>query len=117
MVIVSEKGTFIMPDVSADVPLPLENAYVHGIALGDILEWEGIAYFEGEEAGGGGGSNGNGFYKLNLSGSPVPQSPGNYMLKGDLTAVASPPNLASRSVLLTKIGCQRIVSSLSVKRS
>jgi LysM repeat protein len=82
VVIVSEKGTFIMPDVSADVPLPLENAYVHGIALGDILEWEGIAYFEGEEAGGGGGSNGNGFYKLNLSGPPLPfPGPGNYIVK------------------------------------
>jgi LysM repeat protein len=72
VVIVSEKGTFLMPDVPEEVHLPLENAYVHGVALGDVLEWEGIAYFEGGDAGGGGGSNGNGFYKLNLNGPPVP---------------------------------------------
>jgi LysM repeat protein len=71
VVIVSETGIFIMPDVPAEVPLPLENAYVHGVALGEVLEWEGIAYFEGEEASGGGGSNGNGFYKLNLNGPPA----------------------------------------------
>jgi LysM repeat protein len=72
VIVVAEKGTFILPDVPADVPLPLENAYVYGMALGDVFEWEGIEYRAmNEDRGGGGGSSGNGFYKLNLSGAPV----------------------------------------------
>jgi LysM repeat protein len=71
VVFVWEHGTFLLPDVPADVPLPLENAFIYGTALGDVFEWEGIEHAEKSEGGGGGGSNGMGFYKLNLSGTAV----------------------------------------------
>ena len=73
VIVVAEKGTFVLPDVPSEIPLPLENVFVYGMALGDIFEWEGIEHREDrEDGGGGGGSAGNGFYKLNLSGPPVP---------------------------------------------
>lgn len=70
VIFVWEKGTFLLPDVPSDVPLPLENAFIYGVTLGDVFEWEGIEYAEASERGGG-GSNGMGFYKLNLSGTAV----------------------------------------------
>jgi LysM repeat protein len=60
----------VLPDVPSDVPMPFENAFVVGTRKGDIFEWKSIddRSFGG---GGGGGGGGMGFYKLNLSGSPV----------------------------------------------
>jgi len=73
VIFVYEEGIVLMPDIPSDIPLPLENAYVYGVILGDVFEWEGIENHENSQDGGGGGSsNGMGFYKLNLSGSPVP---------------------------------------------
>lgn len=71
VVFVSDRGTLLMPDVPADIPLPLENAYVVGVTIDNTLEWESIQQApNGGGGGGGGGSNGVGFYKLNLSGPP-----------------------------------------------
>jgi LysM repeat protein len=70
-VIVSDRGTFILPDVPADLPLPMENAYATGIVSGGIFEWKTLDNRSGR-GGGGGGGGGLGFYKLNLTGTPVP---------------------------------------------
>jgi LysM repeat protein len=71
VVFISDKGSLLMPDVPAELPLPLENAYVYGVILDHVFEWEGIQHAEVSNRGGG-GSNGTGFYKLNLNGPPVP---------------------------------------------
>jgi LysM repeat protein len=82
------------------MPLPLENAFVLGVAQGDVFEWKSIdTRMQG--GGGGGGGGGSGFYKPNLTGTPVPlptiQSPqetsagsGDYIVQeGDtLSAIA-----------------------------
>ena len=68
-----DRGSFTLPDIPADFPLPMENAFVVGVAQGNIFEWNSIDdRFQNGGAGGGGGSNGSGFYKLNLTGTPVP---------------------------------------------
>ena len=71
IVLTSEAGVFILPDVPADVPVPSESVYVTGVGQGDIFEWKTI---DNRLAHGGGGSGGGGvgFYKINLSGTPVP---------------------------------------------
>ena len=60
----------LQPDVPADLPLPFENAFVLGVRKGNVYEWTLID--DRMTAGGGGGGGGLGFYKLNLSGTPVP---------------------------------------------
>ncbi len=68
-----EQGTFLLPDVPDEIPLPMENAYVIGVKQGDVFEWKTIEQFEdGMGGGGGGGGGGLGFRKLNLTGTPVP---------------------------------------------
>jgi LysM repeat protein len=51
--------------------LPLEHAYAIGVTQGDVFEWKSIdnRLLSG---GGGGGGGGSGFYKPNLTGTPVP---------------------------------------------
>ena len=71
VVIVTEDGTYILPDVPADVPLPMENAYVTGVKQGYVFEWKTLDNRSSMGSGGGGGG-GTGFYKLNLSGTPAP---------------------------------------------
>ncbi len=61
-----------LPDVPADLPMPLENAFVLGVTRGDVFEWKSIDTRMQGGGGGGGGGGGSGFYKLNLSGTPVP---------------------------------------------
>ena len=56
----------------AELPLPLENAFVLGVTRGDVFEWKSIDTRMQGGGGGGGGGGGSGFYKLNLSGTPVP---------------------------------------------
>lgn len=60
-----------LPDIPADLPLPLDNAFVIGVPIGDIFEWRSIDQ-RNAFGGGGGGGGGLGFYKLNLTGTPVP---------------------------------------------
>lgn len=61
---------FILPDAS-DLPLPLDNAFVIGVRVGDTFEWKSVDQ-RNTFGGGGGGGGGLGFYKLNLTGEPVP---------------------------------------------
>jgi len=61
----------VQPDVPADVPIPFENAFIVGVRKGGIYEWTLIDN-RATGGGNGGGGGGLGFYKLNLSGTPVP---------------------------------------------
>ncbi len=58
----------VLPDAS-DLPLPLENAFVIGVRVGEIFEWKSVDLRN--MSGGGGGGGGIGFFKLNLTGIPV----------------------------------------------
>ena len=62
----------ILPDMPADIPLPMENAFVLGVTQGDVFEWKSIDDRMQGGGGGGGGGGGSGFYKPNLTGTPVP---------------------------------------------
>ena len=62
----------ILPDVPTDIPLPMENAFVLGVAQADVFEWKSIDTRMQGGGGGGGGGGGSGFYKPNLTGTPVP---------------------------------------------
>jgi len=59
----------VLPDLPADLPFPLDNAFVIGARVGETYEWKSIDLRNVQ--GGGGGGGGLGFYKLNLSGTPV----------------------------------------------
>jgi LysM repeat protein len=61
----------ILPDIPTDMPLPMENAFVLGVAQGDVFEWK-LIDTRMQGGGGGGGGGGSGFYKPNLTGTPVP---------------------------------------------
>jgi LysM repeat protein len=66
---------YALIDPPADVPLKT-NAFdsfleVYGVLEDGKLFWTFIRFFENYSSGGGGGGNGSGFYKLNLSGTPV----------------------------------------------
>lgn len=71
VIVTPDRGTFILPDVPADVPVPAENMYATGVVRGDIFEWKTLDN-RPSAGGGGGGGGGAGFYKLNLSGTPAP---------------------------------------------
>jgi LysM repeat protein len=60
-----------LPDIPTDFPLPMENAFVLGITQGNVFEWKSIDN-RSLIGGGGGGGGGSGFYKPNLTGTPVP---------------------------------------------
>jgi LysM repeat protein len=62
---------YTLRDVPADVTTPLENVNVSGVADGQSLNWQDIYYFP-QSNGGGGGSCGGVFAKLNLEGPAVP---------------------------------------------
>lgn len=72
--LVTEDGSvFTVPDVPADLSLPKENMYLVGVKQDNVFEWKSMEYWSnGLGGGGGGGGGGIGFYKLNLTGSPVP---------------------------------------------
>lgn len=63
-----------LPDVPPDLPLPIENAYALGIIHIEKFEfdWKSIDTRMQGGGGGGGGGGGSGFYKPNLTGTPVP---------------------------------------------
>ena len=86
VLVTSEHGTLLMPDVPADVPLPLEDVYALGVTVGNTFEWN---FFDLRmvDGGGGGGGGGLGFYDVNLSGTPQPL-----------------PTLASQQQLQPKVG-------------
>jgi LysM repeat protein len=65
----------IQPEIPADIPLPFENAFVVGARRDDTYHWTLIDNRMSLGGGGGGGGGGLGFYKLNLSGTPVPFPP------------------------------------------
>lgn len=60
----------VLPDAS-NLPLPLDNAFVIGVRVGEAFEWKSVD-MRNVQGGGGGGGGGLGFYKLNLTGTPVP---------------------------------------------
>ena len=65
-------STYTLPDVPAAVPMPFEKAFVVGTNAGDAFQWKFIDNrMAAGGGGGGGGGGGAGFYKLNLSGTPV----------------------------------------------
>ncbi len=65
-------STHTLPDVPAAVPMPFEKAFVVGTKAGDLFQWKFIDNrIAAGGGGGGGGGGGAGFYKLNLSGTPV----------------------------------------------
>jgi LysM repeat protein len=61
-----------LPDIPANLPLPVENAFVLGVTQGEVFEWKSIDTRMQGGGGGGGGGGGSGFYKPNLTGTPVP---------------------------------------------
>jgi LysM repeat protein len=78
IVITSDNGTgqqYPLIDPPADVPLqtkvPDTQLAVSGVIVDGKLDWTYIQYFDNYSSGGGGGSNGLGFYQLNLTGPPV----------------------------------------------
>lgn len=82
IVITSDDGTgkqYPLIEPPADVPLdtkvPDTQLAVSGVIVNGKLDWTYIQYFDNYSSGGGGGSNGNGFHKLNLDGPPVPFLP------------------------------------------
>ncbi len=67
-----DQGDLILnPNVPTDLPMPFENAFVVGVRKGNNYEWTLIDDRMTMGGGGGGGGGGLGFYKLNLSGTPV----------------------------------------------
>lgn len=69
VILVTDNGEELrMPDVPADVPLPLETVYVVGAVVGDTLEWNAFD-LRMANGGGGGGGGGMGFFQLDLTGS------------------------------------------------
>lgn len=64
-------GELLMPDVPADVPLPLEDVYAMGVTDGDMFEWSAFD-LRMLSGGGGGGGGSAGLYSLNLTGTPMP---------------------------------------------
>jgi LysM repeat protein len=71
IILATDTGNFILPDVPVDMPLPFDSAYVVGVKIGDTIDWKLIDDRMGYGGVGGGGGGGLGFYKLNLSGTPV----------------------------------------------
>ncbi len=67
----TENTRLVLPDVPADVPLPLKDVYVMGVTRGNTFEWKSFD-MRMTQGGGGGGGGGLGFYKLNLTGTPMP---------------------------------------------
>ncbi len=65
-----EGETFSVPDLPADLTLPMENVYVVGYRDGSVLQWN--SFNTQGFGGGGGGGGGLGLYTLNLSGTPIP---------------------------------------------
>ena len=61
----------VLPDIPSELPLPLDNAFVIGVRVGETYEWKSID-LRNMFGGGGGGGGGIGFFKLNLTGAPVP---------------------------------------------
>ncbi|MGE5375322.1 MAG: LysM peptidoglycan-binding domain-containing protein [Bacteroidota bacterium] len=81
ILITSDDGSgqqYPLIDPPADLPIDsqTENSQfgVSGLILNNEFSWSYIQYFE-NMSGGGGGGGGLGFYKLNLSGTPVPVPP------------------------------------------
>jgi LysM repeat protein len=72
LILATDTGNLILPDIPANMPLPFESAYVVGVKIGDTIDWKLIDDRMGYGGRGGGGGGGFGFYKLNLSGTPVP---------------------------------------------
>jgi hypothetical protein len=72
VLVTGDHGTLVMPDVPADVPLPLENVYALGVTVGDTYEWSFFDLRMANGSGGGGGGGGLGFYDVNLTGTPIP---------------------------------------------
>ncbi|MEX1247821.1 MAG: hypothetical protein WEA61_05020 [Anaerolineales bacterium] len=66
-----EGRELLMPDLPADIPLPLEDVYAMGVTVGDTFEWNAFD-LRFTSSGGGGGGGGLGLYRLNLTGTPVP---------------------------------------------
>ena len=72
VLVTDDQRELLMPDVPADVPLPLADVYAMGVTRGDTFEWNAFDMRMADGGGGGGGGEGVGLYKLNLTGTPVP---------------------------------------------
>lgn len=68
---VIEGPKLILPDVPSDLALPADGLFLTGVTRGDVFEWKNMDNRSFRGGGGGGGGN---FYKVNLSGTPVPMS-------------------------------------------
>ncbi len=88
VLVTTDHGTLLMPDIPADIPLPLEDVYALGVTVGDTFEWNAFD-LRMVNGGGGGGGGGLGFHGVNLSGTPMPL-----------------PTLASQEQLLPQVGTQ-----------
>jgi LysM repeat protein len=79
VIITSDDGSgqqYTIADPPADLPIgsqpPGSSLGISGVVMNDMLSWYYIQFFEGSSSGGGGGGNAFGFYKLNLTGVPIP---------------------------------------------
>ncbi|MBL8079262.1 MAG: hypothetical protein JNM55_14955 [Anaerolineales bacterium] len=66
----AEGNKLKIEDLPADLPLPAENIFTTGVTHDGIFDWKSID--NRATSGGGGGGGSSGFYKLNLSGTPMP---------------------------------------------
>jgi len=79
VIITSDDGSgkqYIVADPPTDLPIGSQTTGsslgISGVVVNDTLSWYYIQFFESNSGGGGGGGNSFGFYKLNLTGVPVP---------------------------------------------
>ncbi len=70
LLITTEGKKLSLLDIPADLPLPAENIFITGVTRGGEFDWKNID--NRSMTGGGGGGGGSGFYKLNISNTPMP---------------------------------------------
>jgi hypothetical protein len=103
-VFLTTEGTMLgIHDLPDDLPLPLENFYITGVTRNGEFIWKSIDTHT--MSGGGGGGGGLGFYKVNLSGTPVPLPtniplPDTQIPQAESSAVENPPTMSIEKVEL-----------------
>jgi hypothetical protein len=70
VLITAEGNTLNISGLPGDIALPLEDIFITGITRDGEFHWKNID--TRTMSGGGGGGGGLGFYKVNLSGTPIP---------------------------------------------
>jgi hypothetical protein len=101
--ITMDGDTLNISDPPADISLPVEDVYITGVTRDGEFIWKSID--TRTMSGGGGGGGGLGFYKINLSGTPVPLPtniplPDTQLPQAESPAVEAPPTMSIEKVEL-----------------